>query len=291
MNSRSLRRALRNSRRHRDGVIVWKTVGSDQAIVHKQDGQIILYFGESTEGLGPADLSGVMSRVLLRDPLHLLGIYTRVMMLALAWKPSPRRVYLLGFGGGRLPLVLHAHDPEVVIESTETSSLVLDLAQQYFGVRLDERLRVFVQDGRAYLTDQPGADYDIIWIDCFTGSGQHPHHLSTTEFYALCNVHLAAGGVVVTNLSQQDALLDRKVATFGESFSVSAVYRDRDCCVLFGWKDPSLSLADIAQSARDSAILHEFSFTFAHYAEGLTLLPAKNGNRPLRDNEAPVDPA
>lgn len=285
MNSRLPRRAWRISRWRRDGVIISHTAGTENVIVTKQNGQIVLYFGESDRSNGQVERSGVMSRVLLRDPLHLLGIYTRVMMLALAWRPEPHRVYLLGFGGGRLPAVLHANDRKVVIECTETSALVVDLAQRYFGVRLDERLQVFVEDGRAYLEKQPTAGYDIIWIDCFTGTGRHPSHLSTTEFYALCCAHLADGGVVVTNLSQRDILLARKIATFGRSFASCAAYRDRDCCVLFGWNDSSISLAEIALAAREYAREHEFSFAFAHYADELSPLPPMIELPSLRDDD------
>jgi len=289
MGGKDVRRRLRRYRFRPDGIIASKSVGADLIIVTKRDGQLILLFGEDRNRGGALEFSGVMSRVLLRDPLYLLGIYTRVMLLALAWVPAPRRIYLLGFGGGRLPTIVRAHDDRVIIESTETSATVITFATKYFGVRPDERLQVVAKDGRAYLRDRPGATYDIIWIDCFTGTGRHPSHLSTIEFYALCNTHLADGAVVATNLSQHDKFVGRKIATFAKSFPVSAAYRDRDCCVLFGWNSVGPTLPTIIHAARGIEREKGFSFPYAEYAEQLTLLDPATEVQPLRDSDPPVN--
>lgn len=255
-----------------DGLILAQRTSSGHVLVVKSDGQVILYFGDARDDTTQLNLSGVMSRVLLRDPLHLLGVYTRIMMLALAWRPEPKQVYLLGFGGGRMPMVLNAHFPDVVTDSTETEPVVVRLAQQFFGIGLDDRMRVHVEDGRSYLEERPESKYDIIWVDCFSGSGQHPLRLSTTHFYQLCREHLEPTGVVVTNLSVHDPLLSRKVSTFGNSFGVSAAFRDESCCVLFGWDDTSVTLDRVRDTAKRLEDRHRFGFPFAVYAEQLTPL-------------------
>lgn len=287
MSSRDIKERFDRVRSRPDGVIVFQRTGSDHVIVTKDDGQIILFFGDPRDDTTKLNLSGVMSRVLLRDPLYLLGIYTRVMMLALAWCPDPKHAYLLGFGGGRMPMVLHAHYGDVISDSTETEEIVVRLAQQYFGVILDERMRVFVEDGRSYLENRPNSSYNIIWIDCFNGSGQHPFHLSTVEFYEVCKLHLQAGGVVVTNLSPGDDLLSRKIATFSHSFRMSAVYHDKDqCCVLFGWEDEEVTIEDIKLSAQKVEETQRFSFPFAAYAKDLIQLSTETLDEHLLDAHA-----
>ena len=41
------------------------------------------------------------------DPLVLPSAYTQAMLLSLIWQPHPRRILLIGLGGGRLQMVLH----------------------------------------------------------------------------------------------------------------------------------------------------------------------------------------
>jgi spermidine synthase len=116
-------------------------------------------------------------------------------------------------------MVLHHYYPELVVESTEIDRTVVSLARKYFGIATNDRMKVFIEDGREYLARQtPATRYDIILVDCYTGAGHHPYSLSTTEFYALCKDHLTAGGVVATNLVSSDPLFEKKVNTFTNSF-------------------------------------------------------------------------
>src|SRR5215467_5464282 len=88
-----------------DGVLATDRAGDDHILVLKRGDQVLLYFGTPRPDGRGMDFSGVMSRVSLGDPMFLLGLYTRVMMLTLAWCPQPRVVCAVGFGGGRIPMV------------------------------------------------------------------------------------------------------------------------------------------------------------------------------------------
>jgi spermidine synthase len=82
--------------------------------VIKHGSQVHVYFVEPG-----GELTGPMSRIDLDRPLHLLAGYMQASVLALALCPDPRRACVLGFGGGRLSLVLHHHLPGVVVESVD----------------------------------------------------------------------------------------------------------------------------------------------------------------------------
>ena len=69
MGGKDVRRRLRRYRFRPGGIIASKSVGADHIIVTKRDGQLILLFGEDRNRGGALEFSGVMSRVLLRDPL------------------------------------------------------------------------------------------------------------------------------------------------------------------------------------------------------------------------------
>jgi len=94
--------------------------------------------------------SGIMSRIDLIHPLKLLGLYTQAIMLSLAFVENPKKIYMIGFGGGRIPMIFHHYFPDVIVESTEDDSEVISLAHKYFGVNEDNRMIVHNQDGRGF---------------------------------------------------------------------------------------------------------------------------------------------
>ncbi len=237
-----------------------------ELVTIKEDSQIQLYFAGAG---GPADLSGVMSRVDLDRPLHLLGIYTRALMAALMWKPDARRVYHLGFGGGRVPMVLHHFFPEMMIESTEIDPEVVRVARRWFGVAPDERMPVFTEDGRSFLERQPETVvYDIVLVDSFTGSGQHPYSLSTTGFYELTRSHLAPDGVLATNLVFSDPLFEQKVATMQASFAHVWRFKTAGANVLFGTDRP-IGLDTLREHAESVLRRAPFSFPFVELLDDI----------------------
>ena len=228
--------ALRPARTAPQGLVERRSRAGHELLTIKEGSQIQLYFAAAG---GSAELSGIMSRVDLNRPLHLLGIYTRAMLATLMWRPEARRVHHIGFGGGRIPMVLHHYFPQMVIESTEIDAEVVRVARRWFGARPNERMPVYTEEGRAYLARQPSpASYDIILVDCFTGSGQHPYSLSTREFYELARSRLAPGGVLATNLDGSEPMFEHKVATIQASFAHVWRYRTEDANVLFGSDQP-----------------------------------------------------
>lgn len=234
-NLANIRLALRPGRAAPQGLIERRSRSGYEVLAIKEGSQIQLYFAAA----GTPEVSGIMSRVDLNRPLHLLGIYTRAMLAALMWKPDARRVCHIGFGGGRIPMVLHHYFPRMVIESTEIDAEVVRLARRWFGIRPDDRMPVYTEEGRRFLARQPKTVvYDSILVDCFTGSGQHPYSLSTREFYELTRSHLAPGGVVATNLDASDPMFEQKVATIQASFSHVWRYRTDEANVCFASDHP-----------------------------------------------------
>ena len=264
-NLAAIRLALRHGRAARQGLIERRSRSGYELLTIKEGSQIQLYFAAA----GAPELSGIMSRVDLNRPLHLVGIYTRAMLATLMFTPDARRVCHIGFGGGRIPMVLHHHFPELVIESTEIDAEVVRLARRWFGIRPDERMPVYVEEGRRFLARQPETvRYDSILVDCFTGSGQHPYSLSTREFYELTRSHLAPGGVVATNLDASDPLFEQKVATIQASFTHTWRYRADGANVCFG-SDTPVGLDTLRRHAEIVLRRAPFSFPFVDLLDSL----------------------
>jgi spermidine synthase len=264
-NLAGIRLALRPGRAAPQGLIERRSRSGYELLTIKEGSQIQLYFAAA----GAPELSGIMSRVDLNRPLHLLGIYTRAMLATLMWRPDARRVCHIGFGGGRIPMVLHHYFPRIVIESTEIDAEVVRLARRWFGIRPDERMPVHIEEGRSFLARQPETiRYDSILVDCFTGSGQHPYSLSTREFYELTRSHLAPGGVVATNLDASDPLFEQKVATIQASFAHVWRYGTEGANVCFGSEDP-VGRDTLRRHAELVLRRARFSFPFAELLDSL----------------------
>jgi spermidine synthase len=246
----------------RDGVIHECPGTMHDLLIFKKGTVLELHFhpGWSQEVLSDFDFA---------RPLYLVAGFTQAMMLGLLWRPQPERVYVLGFGAGRVPMVLHHHFPQIRVESTDIDKDVVDVARQYFGILTDPRLLVAVQDGRDYLA-QRAADvrYDLIMSDAFTGVGYSPPPVGTQEFYELCHQHLVDEGAVVVNLLKGDFLFRQKLKALVESFAnVYFVPVPEDgTIVLFATQAARIATDELVARAKSLETLHGFTFPFLQRA-------------------------
>lgn len=135
------------------------------------------------------DLSdGYSSRIEYPDYLH----------LALALKPEARRVLVLGLGAGAVTKRMWHDYPEVRIDSVEIDPVVVDVAERYFGLPEDDRVRVIVSDARRYVQTTEET-YDIVIVDAYYADSL-PFHLTTSEFFSEIKSRLAPDGVIAYNV-------------------------------------------------------------------------------------------
>jgi spermidine synthase len=277
-----------------DGVVFCKDSGAQYVAVRKDQSLIKLSLVEKVN-LHTDLLQSILN---LNNPLYLVSEYTQAMLLSLVWQNQPQSIYIAGFGGGRIPLVLHHYLPETAIECADVDPIAIEAATQCFGVKLDDRLTVAIQDGREYLKQQnPDIQYDIIMTDVFFGNGYFPHRLATTEFYQLCQKHLSSTGVVLVNLLQRDEFYAEKVKTFQSAFSQVFLCPWKDInSVLIGTNSPIfLEKSEIVAKAKSLQDSHQFSFSLTDRTIDLKLgrelaesIPNLDKAKILTDDEPPV---
>lgn len=153
------------------------------------------------------------------DPDHLELPYARVALVGLALCEEPRRILVVGLGGGTLPMFLRAHYPAATIDVAEIDPGVVDVAKKFFGFVEDEHLRAHVGDGRQFIEKAPPGDYDIIFLDAF-GAREVPKHLTTREFLQAVRQAFRPSGVVVSNVWRRasNPLYDSMARTYQEAF-------------------------------------------------------------------------
>lgn len=158
------------------------------------------------------------SVVKLGDPDHLELPYAKVAFTGLALCDDPRRIMIVGLGGGTLPMFLRKHYPQATIDAVDIDPDVVMVAKRFFGFREDVRMRAFVGDGREFV-ERFRQPYDLIFLDAFS-SDSVPPHLTTQEFLRAVRRAVKPSGVVIGNIWSRysNPQYDSMVRTYQEVF-------------------------------------------------------------------------
>lgn len=219
------------------------------------------------------DHRSAQSLMSINQPERLVLAYTRAMMGFLLLHPSPRRILMIGLGGGSLAKYCYRHLSSAEITVVEVNEKVIAL-RDTFKIPLDDaRFEVIRADGVEYI-GRDASRWDVILIDAFA-TGAMPNPCSSTEFVQACREHLTDSGVLVINLGNADPLLPAKVgrleAAFGESYSVVLV-AERDNYIVFCWRAtralPSMKVLFDRAAALGSARELDLDATAAAMKEG-----------------------
>jgi len=121
--------------------------------------------------------------------------------LAPAWgdRASPRRVLLLGLGGGTAAEIYRRLYPEAQVTGVELDEAIVRAGVDQLGVKL-EGARVVIEDARTFVAAAAdrGEDWDVIILDAFQFP-YVPFQLATREFFREVAACLAPGGVLMVN--------------------------------------------------------------------------------------------
>jgi spermidine synthase len=152
--------------------------------------------------------------------------YTQMMMAGMLFKPAPKRICVIGVGGGVVPRALELCCPGAKIDAVDIDPVVLDIAKKYFYWRPSRNVRVFAQDGRSFINwavvnKQPL--YDWIVLDAYNDE-YVPFHLTTAEFMAVVQRMLTPNGVVTANLGIEDDFYGYEARTLNAVYGNLTVF-------------------------------------------------------------------
>lgn len=161
------------------------------------------------------------SAMLTANPHHLHLSYTRAMTAALLFHEQPRRILLVGLGGGSLAKFLLHHYPEAQIDAIELRETVVAAAQDFFGLPEDPRLHIEVADAAWFINHSDESrygEYDLIMVDAFVSMGISRSVIGC-YFHDACRNRLSASGVMSMNLWSGDFITARElIEQIAESF-------------------------------------------------------------------------
>ena len=159
------------------------------------------------------------SGILLADPDRIVLDYPKLMMAAFYVDPQPRRVLVIGLGGGTLPRAVHRLSPQATIDVVEIDPDVVQVARRFFAFDPPAGTTIHVDDGRAFVqrASREGRQYDLVMLDAFVDADV-PAHMQTREFLVEVASILSPAGTFVVNTSGSSRTYDRETATYASVF-------------------------------------------------------------------------
>lgn len=239
----------------------------------------------------------IQSQIDLDNPHRHMLEYTSMTYCGLLYVPEPKRMLVLGLGGGVIPREMRRHYPDLEIDVVEIDRAIPQIASQFFGFTADDKLKVHVDDGRMFVKKQlrlkPAPQYDIIILDAFNGD-YIPFHLMTKEFLEELKGLLSDDGAVVANVFYTNRLFDAEFKTFLDVFERCQVffgdYSGNAMLVSPGPAGKVLTVAEAVQRARALQGKPGLSFDLAQVAQQLA--PDEKPDpraKTLTDDLAPVN--
>jgi spermidine synthase len=196
-----------------EGQLIHQSRSDDGVIEVVDDGDIrSLHFGTFPR----------QSCMSLQVPYSLELTYTEAMMASLLMNSAPKRVLVIGLGGGSLVKYLLHHFPTCQIDVVEYRQDVVKVAYGYFQVpENDERLSIHIGDGYLFVQEQFYKDevgYDMMLVDAYDHMGMAAS-VGVQAFFDACAGLLTQQGVMSINLwGTNRPLFKQSMARINESF-------------------------------------------------------------------------
>ncbi len=180
----------------------------------------------------------MQSQMSLSAPNDLVLRYTQKMMAFLLFHPRPRRLMLIGLGGGSLVKFCYHRLSGSQITVVEISPEVIAWRDAFLLPPDDARLTVIEGDG-AVLLSEAEKGIDALLIDAFDRTGIAPA-LANREFIETAYGKLAGNGVLVINLAGEKEsyahLIAEVMTVFDDQVIVISVPDDGNH-VLYAFKE------------------------------------------------------
>ena len=155
----------------------------------------------------------------LKDNRKVVFEYQKFALSSLFLNPDPKTILIIGLGGGSLANALHYLLPDSHIDVVEIDDKVIEIASRYFNLTINDRLKVFHDDGINFVSNST-TSYDLIVLDAFDEE-YIPQSFLTDSFVVSVKKILNKNGIIVVNTfskskyeSLEDALYEKHFGNF-----------------------------------------------------------------------------
>ncbi len=161
-----------------------------------------------------------------KRPFHEPLEYVRMALLGFAYTRKPRRVLMVGLGGGSFLRHARRWAPRAIFDAVEINPVVVTACRKWFGFAKAGKVNVHVEDGRHFVQRQLRTKirYDLVFLDAYDAV-DYPKHLGTVEFFTEVRRLLTPGGVAVANLSPNTLdMRNALVKTFAHALQTTTCF-------------------------------------------------------------------
>jgi len=184
---------------------------TDFKILHQsidEYGPLMVLDNKDTRILAFAD-NDEQSKLLKLTPHIPQHTYLQAMLLVLLFC-QPKRVMILGLGGGGLIHALKHFDAGIKMTAVELREEVIVLSKRFFQLPVGKKLTLINQDAQSFLAQKEYKKVDVVFADIYDADGVDEAQLSA-DFIALCANAIKDKGFLVLNCwkehSQNQTLL------------------------------------------------------------------------------------
>jgi spermidine synthase len=254
--------------------------------MYKYDGRLI-HQGHDDDGIiEVVELNGIrslhfgsypkQSSMRLAAPHKLQLTYVRAMAGWLLFKQTlADDALIIGLGGGSLTKHLLHHFPECKLKAVEYRKSVVKIARSHFGLPLDLRLKVIVDDGGRYVcqrTETEREHYSLLFVDAFDHEGM-AESICNEAFFEACKLLLKKDGMLVINLWGTDNPQFRQISRWlGRIFQWKILFLPVRCkgnIIAFAFNDHSAFYSMRDLRARALALEEHYQIEFPVFLKDL----------------------
>lgn len=199
-----------------------KVIMRDNGIwVYEYDGKRCLSFSTP-----PSDAR--QTCIYLDAPDVLVFDYQKLMMASLYLNPTPKRILVMGLGGGTMISALQNLLPSAKIDVVEINQNIISLANNFFHFKENDHTKVFIEDAYEFVEKHQENKYDLILFDVFDNN-YIPEKFLTEKFLLSLKKMLAKNGVIAFNtfLNSTYSKLENEIfySVFGTFYNLEMTNR------------------------------------------------------------------
>ncbi len=180
----------------------------------------------------------MQSEMSLKAPDDLVIRYTQKMMAFLLFLPRPKRIVLIGLGGGSLIKFCYRRMLGTQLTAVELDPEVIAFRDTFMVPPDDGRLQILEADGATFM-ESTDKGIDALLVDAFDRTGFAPA-LANRQFFENAFAKLSGNGVLVINLAGEKesyaGLIGEVMHVFDDQVIVISVPDDGNH-VLYAFKE------------------------------------------------------
>ena len=210
----------------------------------------------------------IQSVMRLDTPNTLELRYTRKMMSFLLFNPSPKRIVMIGMGGGSLVKFCHQRLPSAAVTAIELDPDVIAFRDIFKLPPDGPRLQVLQGDGAEYLASA-GKGIDVLLVDAFDKIGLAPA-LASREFFESAFARLSPQGQFIINLAGDKRRFRGLIAEVQDVFDGRVIVvpvRGDGNSVLLAFKDARFKPNWRLLHRKTKTLKDKFGLDFPDYAK------------------------